>query len=303
MVNLSRIDLNLFAVFDAIYAEGGITRASQRLKLSQPAISHALARLRALLDDPLFVREGHLMVPTPRAEGLIGPVRRALQEIENSLRQLQAFEPAQSTRRFRVGLRHILESVSLPPLVARVQALAPNVEIAAVHHERDHLSSLLAIGELDVAIDVLLPRLPNVSQRHLMGSQMVVALRDGHPALRDGVIDLPAYLDAGHVLASSRKSGPALEDLALRRLGHTRRIRVRCQSWWTACQVVAATDLLLTMPRRYAREPNAALGNRAVPFPLETPANDVYLYWHDSVDQDPTNRWLRAQVEACFLLE
>ncbi|KQW40121.1 LysR family transcriptional regulator [Rhizobacter sp. Root404] len=299
VVNVSRVDLNLFVVLDAIYTEGGITRASERLNLTQPAISHALARLRELVDDPLFVREGHAMVPTPAAHALIGPVRRALKEIEGSLNRLKQFDPATSTRAFRIGMRHIVESATLPALAQRLRAQAPHVQIVSAHHDRDALHGALATGELDAVIDVLLPRVQHVSYQLLAGGRMVVAVRAGHPRVGD-TLDLATYLEVEHVMTSSRRSGPGLEDLALQRLGHERRVAVRCQHHWTACQLVASSDLLLTMPERYAGSANAALGNRLLPFPLATPANDLYLYWHANADAEPGNRWLREQIRNCL---
>jgi DNA-binding transcriptional LysR family regulator len=299
VVNVSRVDLNLFVVLDAIYTEGGITRASEHLNLTQPAISHALSRLRELVDDPLFVREGHAMVPTAAAHALIGPVRRALKEIEGSLNQLKRFEAATSTRRFRIGMRHIVESAALPDLARRIRAQAPQVQLAAVHHDRDALHGALATGELDAVIDVLLPRVPHVSYQRLAGGRMVVAMRADHPRV-GASLDLPTYLELEHVMTSSRRTGPGLEDLALQRLGHERRVVVRCQHHWTACQLVASSDLLLTMPGRYAGSANAALGNRLLPFPLDMPANDLYLYWHANAEEEPGNHWLRAQIRACL---
>ena len=295
VVNVSRVDLNLFVVLDAIYTEGGITRASERLNLTQPAISHALSRLREVVGDPLFVREGHAMAPTPAAHALIGPVRRALREIEGSLNQLKRFDPATSTRAFRIGMRHIVESSALPGLARRIRCQAPHVRLAAVHHDRDALHGALATGELDAVIDVLLPRVPQVSYERLAGGNMVVAMRAGHPRLAD-TLDLATYLELEHVMASSRRAGPGLEDLALERLGHERRVVVRCQHHWTACQVVAGSDLLLTLPARYAGRANAALGNRLFPFPLDAPANDLYLYWHANLEDEPGNHWLREQI-------
>ena len=128
---------------------------------------------------------------------------------------------------------------------------------------------------------------------------MVVAVRAGHPRV-GATLELATYLEMEHVMTSSRRTGPGLEDLALQRLGHERRVAVRCQHHWTACQLVASSDLLLTMPERYAGSANAALGNRLLPFPLATPANDLYLYWHANADAEPGNRWLRAQIRACL---
>lgn len=299
VINVSRIDLNLLVVLDAIYTERGITRASERLNLTQPAVSHALARLRELLDDPLFVRDGNTMTPTATAHELIEPVRRALNEIESSLNRLQRFDPAASTRHFKIGMRHVVESSGVPEFVRRVRAQAPHVQLSSLLHERQTLASALASGELDAALDMLLPPAPNVSHARLAGGRMVVAVRRDHPRVGNE-LDLATYLELEHVLASSRRSGPGLEDVALQRIGRERRVVLRCQHHWTACQVVASTDLVYTMAEHYAAAVNAALGNRLLPFPLDVPANELYLYWHANLDADPANRWLRGLLQACY---
>lgn len=299
MANISRLDLNLFVVFDAIYTEGGITRASEILNLTQPAVSHALARLRDVVKDPLFVREGNVMTPTPLARELIGPIRSSLHGIRNALHGLDTFDPATSRKRFKIGLRQILESATLPALATRVAGQAPQVDVISVHHEREALQTLLASGEIDIAIDVLLPKTQNIAFRRLTGGGLVVAARAGHPAVRGG-LDLDTYLAQDHILATSGNSQRGLEDSALERLGLRRRIRMRCQQYWTASQIVAATDMLLTMPRHYAEAVNKPLGNQILPTPFASPAAHLYLYWHAGVESDPANRWLREQVVAHF---
>src|SRR5205823_6204975 len=163
--HISRIDLNLFTVFEAINSEGSVTRASQKLNRTQPAISHALGRLRQQFGDPLFVRQGHAMVSTPLARSIIEPVRQSLRGFE---------------------------------------------------------------GTLDGAIDVLLPLSPEVRHTRILVDKTVVVARKGHPALGNS-IDLDTYLGQEHILVSSRRKGPGLEDVELSRLGLRRRIRLRCQ--------------------------------------------------------------------------
>ena len=143
-MQLDRIDLNLFVVLDAIFTEGGITRASDKLHLTQPAVSHALNRLRRLFDDALFVREGRRLVPTPRARALIEPVRAALRGLEVTLSESQAFDAARSTRRFTLGVRDVLEARLLPPLLRALAVEAPGVDIAAVRADRRELEAELA---------------------------------------------------------------------------------------------------------------------------------------------------------------
>ena len=294
-MHISRVDLNLFIVFEAIYVEGSVTRASQKLNLTQPAISHALGRLRVLFDDPLFVRQGHVMVSTPLARSIIEPVRRSLRGFEVTLNGLDRFDPATTRKQFTLSLRDVLESTVLPPLIARVCTSAPLVDIAAIQAERRELESELAAGTLDLAVDVLLPLSSDILHTQIMVDKTVVVARDGHPHIKDA-LDLETYLQQDHILTSSRRRGPGLEDFELSRLGVQRRIRLRCQHYFAACRVVSQTDLLLTMPERYAQVANQQFKNQVLPFPTELPPFDVYLYWHANVDNDPANRWLREQV-------
>jgi DNA-binding transcriptional LysR family regulator len=294
-MHLARIDLNLFVVFDAIYTEGSVTRASRKLNLTQPAISHALGRLRLLFNDPLFERQGHAMVSTPLARNLIEPVRRALRGFEVTLSGLEQFDPATSDKQFTLAVRDVLEATILPPLTARMRKDAPQVGLAAVKVERREIEGELAAGSLDIAIDVLLSLSNDIRHQQLLADKTVVVVRKNHPRIK-GKLDLQVYLAEDHILASSRRHGPGLEDFELSRLGLQRRVLLRCQHYYAACRVVSQTDLLLTMPERYARAANQHLDNRILPFPAEMPAFDVYLYWHANVDGDPANRWLREQL-------
>jgi DNA-binding transcriptional LysR family regulator len=298
-MHISKIDLNLFTVFETIYSEGSVTRASQKLHLTQPAISHALARLRLIFDDPLFVRQGHAMVSTPLARNIIEPVRLALRGLEVTLTDAGKFDASSASNQFNLALRDVLESTVLPPLMQNICSQAPLVNLAAIQVERRELLSELAAGTLDLAIDMLLP-LPNeIRRQKIVQDDTVVLARQGHPIIKSK-LDLESYLNAEHVLASSRRKGMGLEDFELSRLGLQRRIRLRCQHYFAACRVVSQTDMLLTMPEGYARIANEQFGNQILPLPLPMPSWDVYLYWHQNVENDPANRWLRQQVIQAF---
>jgi len=298
-VHLSRIDLNLFVVFDAIYTEGGITRASKRLALTQPAISHALGRLRELFDDPLFTRQGQAMIPTPLARVMIDPVRESLQGFETTLKRVDRFDPATAHKHFTVGMRDVRELTVLPNLMRRVTRAAPFVDIAVVRAERKQLETELATGALDAAIDVRLALSDEVRRQLVNAERLVVVARPRHPAVK-GTLDLRTYLAQEHILVSSRRRGFGVEDYELSRQGLRRRIRLRCQHYFAACRVVSETDLILTMAERYVRMVNRLFRNRVLPFPLEVPDYDGYLYWHANADADPANRWLRKQLLEAF---
>ena len=294
-MNINRLDLNLFVVLDAIYTEGNITRAAKTLNLTQPALSHALGRLRAVFNDPLFTRQGHRMMPSPLTRSLIGPVRQSLQTLTASVLKARRFEPAAAHRVFNISFRDVLEAKVLPELASRVLEIAPMIQIVSVRTGRADLESELAGGSLDFAIDVLQPFSESIRRERLFRDTHVVVVRAKHPHVKDR-LDLDTYLAQGHILVSSRRTGMGIEDMELSRVRLHRRIAMRCQQFFAACQVVTRTDLLLTMPEQYAYSANQNLPNKIFPLPIEMPPIDIYLYWHENVDVDPANIWFREML-------
>lgn len=298
-MNLDRIDLNLLVVLEAIYDKGGITRAAEALHVTQPAVSHALGRLRRLFDDPLFVRDGHAMIPTPLMRNLIDPLRRALRSLEVALNEVQHFDPAQARKRFTIGARDVLESTILPRLLRRVTEQAPGIDIASVNFNRRDAEADLLSGRLDMVMDAVLPESDAVHSISFMSNPLAVVMRRDHPAAAEP-LTLAKYLRYGHILVTSRRTGPGFIDLELARHGQRRRIALRCQHYYAAWRVAAETDLMLTMPERLARLLNVEGENCILPLPLRLPTQEIYLYWHANAENDPGNRWLREQLIESF---
>lgn len=294
-MHVSRFDLNLFVVFDAIYTEGSLTRAARVMNLTQPAVSHALGRLRERLGDPLFVRQGARMVPTSRARAMVTPVRQALGGFQRCLSEEDGFDLTEAERTFVLGLRDGLESCVLPPLTAVIIDEAPGLKLQSMTVPRRQLATELASGRLDLAADVLLPLPESIEHRPVMDGPMVVLMREEHPLA--GRLDLPAYLAAQHVLVSSRREGPGMEDFGLSRLGYRRNIRLRCQHYMAAVATVMATDLLLTVPGLMAHR-LAPPGSRLEPLPADLQGLELHLYWHRDQSADPGHAWLRQRVMA-----
>jgi DNA-binding transcriptional LysR family regulator len=292
-MNLSRIDLNLFTVFDAIYREGGITAASKRLHLSQPAVSHALGRLRELLEDPLFERHGNEMVPTPLARTLAVTIGSSLKSLEEMMHRAGRFDPANSQRVFTIAVRESQESAFLPNLLAKLATFAPNIDVATIRVERRDLEDDLQSGELDFAIDVGLPLSADVRREHIGAAPLVVLARADHPIVQ-GALDLDTYLSQDHVLVTGRRRGRGYEDGALAKLGVTRRIRLRCQQHAAANEIVSRTDLLATFSRKQAELVNKT--NQIVSFPAALPPLESYLYWHARAEDDPATGWFRTML-------
>lgn len=284
---LRRTDLNLLAVFDVVYRERNLTRAARILSLSQSAVSHALARLRERLDDPLFQRLGRGVAPTPRADALAPEIQAALARLEQAMRPGRGFEPARDLRRATLAMPDELEPIVLPQLAASVRAVAPEAVLASVRLDRAALRSDLAAGRVDLCIDVARPTEPDVLHAPWRQHPLCVV------SARARRLSVEAYLAAGHVTVSSRRTGPTIEEFLLGRLGLQRRVVLRCQNYEAACRVVAGSELLLTMPRAHAELLRPALGFRMLPMPVELPAIDLHLFWHRQADALPGNRWLR----------
>jgi len=298
-MQLSRIDLNLFTVFDAIYREGGITPASRRLHLSQPAVSHALGRLRELLNDPLFERRGHEMIPTPLARSLADSIADSLGTLEQMLQRVGHFEPGTAQRCFTIAARESHELTFLPALLSRIGSEAAHVGIASVRIDRRDLEEDLQSGEIDLAIDVALPLSNDVRRERIGAEPLVVLVRPDHPGVR-GKLDIETYTSLSHILITGRRRGGGYEDSALARLGLSRHIKMRCQHHAAASQMVSRSELLATMTRSQAVIVNRATHNQLLPFPIDAPPLESFLYWHSNVDEDPASQWFRAQVKACL---
>ncbi|MFT7008706.1 MAG: DNA-binding transcriptional LysR family regulator [Colwellia sp.] len=291
-----KIDLNLFVVFDAIYCEGNITKAGSALNLSQPAVSHSLSKLRVHFDDPLFVRQGNEMRPTPVANNVVADVREALHQLQVCLAQSRQFEPSISRKNFNISLHGAQEASYLPPLMHNIKKEAPYIKLQSSRRvNRSELENKLASGDIDLAIDTLLPVSDNIFHTKLGQNELVVLARKDHPDVKS-TLDLDRYLAQDHVLVSSRSAGLSIEDFELARLGLQRKIDLRCQHAFSACRVITGNNMLLTLTKKTAMMYAQLLNLVVFPLPVDLPDIGAHLYWHRNVDLEPANKWLREQV-------
>ena len=299
-IHLTRIDLNLLTALHRIHTEGSLTRAAETLNVTQSAVSHMLRRLRDILDDPLFVRQGATLVATPLMKSLAGPLHKVLLELEDVINSASEFDLRTSSRRFTVGMDERLEVFALPPLVASSLGQAPNIELRSVKFSMENMESGLASGAMDVAISAGAVVSPNLLCEKVVSDTLVVIGRTGHPLLKDGRIGLKAYLAAEHVSVSGSSGFPSEEELVLTRAGLNRRVRVRTQRYIAAVTIVSRSDLLLTMPVLYGRVVNQAARNTIVPLPKQIPTVDYFMHWHVSSATDQGGTWLREAVMRSF---
>jgi DNA-binding transcriptional LysR family regulator len=295
-MNVHDIDLNLLRVFDAVLHEKGVTSAAARLGLTQPAVSNALARMRKLFGDPLFVRTPRGVDATPFARELAEPVRQALALLESALAHGPGFDPATSTRAFRFYMSDLGQVEFLPPLVERVQRGAPGVRLEAVALEVDDIANALAAGALDLAIGFLPGLSAPVGRRALFRDPYLCLMRADHPI---AALTKKKFLEASHALVIYRGGHRVIEE-ALERAGLARRIALRVPHFTVVPMVLERTDLILTLPARVARVFERRGKLKALPPPVPIPPAEVAVHWHERFEADPGNRWLREQIVELF---
>ncbi|MEI2299374.1 LysR family transcriptional regulator [Ensifer sp. MJa1] len=294
MNNLAGIDLNSLVVLDALLTERHVSRAAIRLNKSQPAVSHALARLRSLFDDPLLVRHGGQLEPTLRALEIAPRLAEALAH----MRQLvgsQAFDPARERHVFRLAMSDYAALVLLPQLMATLRQRAPNVDLIVSQASREVMMSQAVDGEIDLALGVF-PTLAEDLRTSLLFEEDFACLADAASLGGERTMALAAYLERPHVLVSLRGDTGNEIDLALAAVGHKRRIALALPHWSAAPGLVLGTDLVLTVARRIL--PNAAEAGPLTVFdpPFAIPPFAFRQIWHRRRDGDPAHRWVRDLI-------
>ena len=295
---LAGIDLNLVVALDALVSECHVTRAAARLGITQSAASHALARLRDLLGDPLLVRgPTGTMVPTPTARLLAPKLRSALDALTSALRG-ETFDPATARRTFHVGASDYVELVMLPQLTARLERLAPGIDVW-VHTYNDWGDGELASGALDLVIGP--PRgaaRPRAAyERVLFSESFTCVMRANHPLSR-GRLTLRRYCEVSHLMVAPRGTPGSFVDDALAAVGKTRRVALAVPHFLVVPYVIAASDLIATLASRIAALFAATLELVTVPPPIEVPKFEIALAWHERNHHDAAHRWLRDQLVA-----
>jgi DNA-binding transcriptional LysR family regulator len=288
-----RVDLNLLVVFEAIYKSRNLTAAGRTLGLSQPAMSHALGRLRTLFRDPLFVRLPRGLQPTPVADDLAPAVIEGLRGIRGGLER-PTFDPRTSTRVFRIAMGDVAEWVHLPQIFSSVRASAPHVRLHTTQIPGPMLRDTLGDGRVDLATGDydLGSRCRSIL---LYESAYACVLRADHPDIRSS-ISLKQFKAAEHVVVfpdSAFHHGQTVER-AFDKHGIDDRIAVQIAHFHAVIPLVTSSNLIATIPARLAQAMQRFVPIRVVPPPVSLPRIRVYLYWHERFHRDPGNEWLRG---------
>jgi DNA-binding transcriptional LysR family regulator len=292
-MDVAGFDLNLMKAFEALYAERHVTRAGQRIGLSQSAMSGALTRLREVFDDELFVRSPTGMQPTPRADDLAGPISSALRLMHSVLRD-DGFDPASAVHIVTIAMTDYAAFVLLPPLLARLAVDAPGIDVRVRGiFGKDEVVDLLDSGEASLALSVPLDTSARIMTRPLLREGFACIARPGHPAFAKDA-DIAAFAAAPHLLVSPEGDRTGLVDRKLAALGLARRVVLSLPQFLVAPFVVAETDLIATLASRVARRFAAAnLGIVVHEPPIALSNFPLAMMWHRRVDDHPATVWLR----------
>ncbi|MGH1345210.1 MAG: LysR family transcriptional regulator [Nannocystales bacterium] len=298
-LELSSINVNLLIALDALLSEQNVTRAARQVGISQSAMSHNLATLRGLLDDPLLERGPGGMEPTLRAQRIGDPLKRALEALQASIQPNPPFDPKTSTRKFRIATADFIAVQLATRLVHAVQEEAPDVELVLRPLEWKRSAAFVDDPDIDLLIG---PRISYEAARQefLFTEGFVCVVRQGHPAI-DEELTLEQYVAAEHILVSPAGSGTSSVDAWLDSRGLSRKVALRVPWFVAAPVIVGRSDLVLTAVRSSVDERLVhGLGLRQLPAPVEVDPVDVMMTWHVRNHDDAAQQWIRDIVGRCL---
>jgi DNA-binding transcriptional LysR family regulator len=294
-LNLFSIDLNLLVVFDALMLERSVTRAGEKVGLSQPATSNALNRLRRLFQDELFTRTAEGMQPTQRAVALFPMIRQILLQIESSLANEPLFNPSRAEQIFTIGMSDYAEFIILPKLMQYLGIYAPNIKIRVRIVDRQKAITLLDTDKIDLGIGFFPETSSWHAQKILFADKFVCVLSQNHPLIQDQ-ISLAEYVKADHLLVSVKEDGTGRVDELLAQKNLKRNIAVTIPNFLAAPFIIANTHLVATLGERLAKGYAQVLNLQILPIPLALNGFNVSMIWHSKNEQDPSHKWIRSVI-------
>ena len=294
-MNLAAVDMNLLVLLEALLDEAHVRRAGERVGLSQPAASHALARLRDLFDDPLLVRVGTAMVRTPRAEALRQPLAQFVASAQAVLRP-DAFDPRTSTRTFRFMLPDLVSQLMMPSLAARLARTAPRIRVKMIPWRGPALLTDRTLAEIDFFVTSFNREFPGFSRSPLYEDKDILAVRAGHPGKR-ALSTVKGFEASQHVSVVGAGEDRDELDEWLDKVRLRRNVAVAAPSHLIALRIAAATDYLAFVPRRFAAARKAELNLALIKPPIDPGIDILNLMTPTKSASDEGAIWLKAQVE------
>ncbi|RTQ34862.1 LysR family transcriptional regulator [Variovorax gossypii] len=295
-MELKDIDLNLLVIFQQLLVDRRVSKVASSLGLSQPGVSNALARLRKLTDDPLFLRTPNGMEPTPYAQQLAEPTARALQVIHAAINSKASFDPATSKRAFTVGMTDIGEIYFLPRLMKEIARVAPNVSLSTVRNTAVNLQDEMEAGHVNLAIGLLPQLKAGYFQRRLFRQHYVCMFRRDHPLDGRKKVSLDDFSAADHVVVVSDGTGHGKADEFLDRKKIMRKVVLTVPHYVAVGHILHDSDLVATVPERLAQALARPFELSYVRHPAKLPEIAINLFWHGRFHKDPAIAWLRSLI-------
>ena len=289
------MNVNLLVAFDALLTERHVTRAAKRVGVTQSAMSNALKQLRALFDDPLFVRHARGITPTTRALAAERPLRDGLAKLAEVL-AAPRFNPRTAARTFVVGASDYVELVLLAPLLSALARSAPGVRVELRSWGRHEVPEALTRGELDLALGYFDAIPAGHAGEHIFEEHFVCLVRRTHPRVKTK-LSLKSWIAIPHVVVSER-GDPTSIDRALGKRGLKRTVGARVSHFLMVPALVAATDLVAAVDSRVAAKFAKPLGLRVLPLPIPMPNSRIGMVWHERMGSDPGHAWFRRTIAA-----
>lgn len=291
-----KLDLNLMRVFDIVMIERHVTRAAERLDMTQSAVSNALNRLRDIFKDQLFVKAARGVNPTPRAVSLWPAIHQSIQDIYDTVLPVE-FDAPRTSQRFRLSMADLCASLIIPHLYRRMHPLAPNASIFVIPHEPASSGSKLMRGEIDFILSVAPPRAAVVQSMPLWSEPYVVAARSQHPLLKKP-LSLAEFCEAPQldVSVAGEEDAPNFIDDALADRGLTRNVQIMVNQFSVVTSILLDSDLIAPLPARFAITAGARDRIDICPMPFSVPDIVLYLSWHQRSNIIPAQQWLKQQL-------
>jgi DNA-binding transcriptional LysR family regulator len=291
-----RYDLNLLRVFLALMEERSVTRAADRLGITQPALSNSLNRLRDILQDPLFIRERYGMQPTPKAEELAPVIMEAIAQLDSLVLGQQAFDPMHSNMLVSIAPNSYVEYVLIPAVVARLQALAPGIKLRITPYGNDLSETGVISGTTALVMGRFVDPTDNLVVQHLMDDSLACVVRTDHPDIGD-TITRAQYETMKHVNVMPPGKMRAGLFQALDRQGLKREVAVSVTHFLSVPEVIATTDYCTTLPSQICRRLQGDKRLKILPTPVDLGTFPIDMAWHVRYRHDPAHRWLRTMIE------
>lgn len=297
-MNLRNLDLNLLLVFEAVFSERSITKAANKLALSQPAVSNALNRLRDTLNDPLFEREGKGIAPTDEARRLAPVIGKALKAIEKSLEEAGDFSPEDSVMEFKIIMSDAVEPVLMPALIRHAAQNCPGISFALQPMDPEKLRARILAKEVHLGLFVIPINEDKIRSSHLLSTQTCIIARADHPVIghKDTITEDDFFSLQWVLIGDSLRRASSFHQEAKAK-GRSRRIVCKASRMLSLPYIVADTDLIGVVTSNIAERFADQLGLKIFKVPFKTPPESWHMIWHDDYTDDPAHAWLRNQLK------